>query len=214
MKLPLTPLSHCYGYDRGTPIDRIYIDAFLTAHKHLITGDAAEIKDATYLNRHGDHRLTSTTVIDIDPDNPQATLIADLTQPGALPPETFDCIVLTQTLQLLTDPAAALRTCATALRVAGTLLITAPSAARVSPSGGPADRWRFTPASLDHLLRDWPGPHTITAYGNLRTCLAAFLGEAAHELTTAQLDHHDPDFPLLAAAVARRHPAQPSGGDQ
>ncbi|MEV6350260.1 methyltransferase domain-containing protein [Actinoplanes sp. NPDC051851] len=212
MKLPLTPVSACYGYDRGTPVDRIYIDAFLAAHAHLITGDAAEIKDPTYLNHYGRHQLTSTTVIDLDPGNPRATLIADITQPAALPANAFDCIVLTQTLQLLADPAAALRTCATALRAGGTLLITAPSVARISPSAGPADRWRFTPSGLQHLLRDWPGPSTVTAYGNLRTCLAALLGEAAQELTTTELDHHDPAFPLLTAAVARRHPATPSGG--
>jgi SAM-dependent methyltransferase len=204
MQLPLTPLSDCYGYDRGTPVDRPYIDAFLTAHAALLHGDGAEVKDATYLLRHGGPRLTSVTIIDIDRQNPSATLLTDLSRQGSLPIGTFDCIVLTQTLQLLADPAAALRDCSAALRPGGTLLLTVPSVARISPSGGPADRWRFTPAGLRELLAGWPGPTTVTGYGNLRTCVAALLGEAAEELTPTEIEHHDPRFPLLAAAVARR----------
>ncbi|MGC4885690.1 class I SAM-dependent methyltransferase [Micromonospora sp. DT227] len=204
MNLPLGPVSDCYGYDRGTPVDRVYIDDFLIQHSALIRGDAAEVKDDTYLRRYGRERLTSTTIIDIDPTNSRATLQADITVPGSLPAATFDCVVLTQTLQLLTDASAALRTCYTALRPGGALLLTVPCLARVSPSGGTADRWRFTPAGLHHLLTDWPGPTQVTGYGNLRTCLAALLGEAAEELTATERKHIDPRFPLLAVATARR----------
>ncbi|MBL6280170.1 methyltransferase domain-containing protein [Micromonospora fiedleri] len=204
MTLPLHPLSDCYGYDRGTPVDRLYIDVFLTHHRELVHGDAAEIKDDTYLRRYGADRLTSTTIIDIDPTNVRVTLQADLTAPGSLPPAAFDCLILTQTLQLLSDPTAALSTCHSALRPGGTLLLTVPSLARISPSGGPADRWRFTPAGLRHLFTAWPGPTQVTGYGNLRTCLAALLGEAAEELTETERTHHDPRFPLLAAATAHR----------
>jgi SAM-dependent methyltransferase len=202
--LPLTPLSTCYGYDRGTPIDRVYIDAFLTAHADRIHGAGAEVKDDAYLRRYGADRLSSIAVIDIDPTNPHATAHADLSQPDSLPSTTYDCLLLTQTLQLLPDPAITLRTCYQALRPGGTLLITVPCLARISPSAGPADRWRFTPAGLDQLLTAWPGPHQTTGYGNLRTCLAALLGEAAEELTAAERDHIDPDFPLLAATAATR----------
>jgi len=205
MDLPMTPLSPCYGYDRGTPTDRPYINAFLTAHARSIRGDAAEIKDDTYLRLHGGDRLTSITIIDADPRNTATTLHADLAVPGTLPPERFDCIVLTQTLQLLPDPAQTIRTCARALRPSGTLLVTVPCVARISPSGGNADRWRFTPAGLRQLFTGWTGEVTVTGYGNLRTCLAALLGEAAEELGPGQLEHYDPNFPLIACAAAHRN---------
>lgn len=204
MDLPLTPLSPCYGYDRGTPVDRPYIDDFLTTHANLIRGDAAEIKDDTYLRRYGRDRLTSITIIDVDPGNSAATLQADLAVPGSLPPSRFDCLLLTQTLQLLPDPAQAIATCATALKPGGSLLVTVPAVARISPSCATTDRWRFTPAGLRHLFTSWTGEVSVTGYGNLRTCLAALLGEAAEELQPGQLDHHDPHFPLLACAAARR----------
>ena len=204
MQLPLTPLSDCYGYDPGTPVDRHYIEAFLTEHATAIRGDSAEIKDDTYLRRFGQDRLRSATVIDIDPANPRATIRADLTDTGSLPSRAFDCIVLTQTLQLVSDPAAALANCRQALRPGGCLLLTVPALGRISPSGSDTDRWRYTPAGLRHLLASWPGAVTVAGYGNLRTCLAALLGEAAEDLTSTELDHRDPAFPLLACAAARR----------
>lgn len=212
MRLPTRPVSDFYGYDRGTPVDRHYIDQFLTAHAGRITGDAAEIKDDTYLRRFGgatitSTAITSTTVIDIDPANPHATLIADLTTPGSIPPSSFDCLVCTQTLQLLTDPAAALANCRHALRPGGTLLLTAPTVGRLSYSTPDADLWRITPAGLQHLFTGWNGPVTVTAHGNLRTCLAMLIGEAAEDLTPAELNQHDPGYPLLACAIAHRSTA-------
>lgn len=204
MRLPITPLSDCYGYDRGTPIDRHYIEAFLAGHKTAIGGDGAEVKDDTYLRRFGEDRLRSATVIDIDPANPHATLHADLAAARSLPAAAFDCIVLTQTLQLVGDPATAVANCHQALRPGGTLLITVPTLGRISRSNPGADRWRLSPAGLRHLLAQWPGQTTVTGYGNLRTCLAALLAEAAEELTRAELGHPDPAFPLVACAAARR----------
>ncbi|MEV6927117.1 methyltransferase domain-containing protein [Dactylosporangium sp. NPDC051485] len=207
MDLPLRPLSQCYGYDRGTPVDRPYIADFLTAHADLIRGDAAEVKNDTYLRRYGGNRLTSTTIIDVDPANPAATLLADLATPDSLPAARFDCIVLTQTLQLLPDPAQTINACAQALKPSGALLVTVPAVARISPSGGDADRWRFTPAGLRQLFAGWHGEVSVTGYGNLRTCLAALLGEATEELHPGELNHHDPHFPLTVCAAARRRTA-------
>ena len=81
----MTPVSDCYGYDRGNPVDRHYIEAFLAEHAAAIHGDGAEVKDDTYLRRFGHGRLRSATVIDIDPGSPRATLHADLATAGSLP---------------------------------------------------------------------------------------------------------------------------------
>ena len=204
MRLPLHPISDCYGYDRGTPVDRIYIEAFLRCHRHDIHGHGAEIKTDGYLHRFGRDQIRHTTVIDVDPCNLQARLRADLSYPRSLPTGTFDCILLTQTLQLLADPAVALTNCHQALRSSGALLVTVPCLGRISPSSRLQDRWRFTPAGLWELFRAWDGPVTVTGHGNLRVCLAALLGEAVEDLATTDLEYHDPDFPLVACAIAHR----------
>ena len=201
--LPTEPVSTFYGYDRGTPVDRIYIEAFLAQHADAITGHAAEIKDDTYIKRYG-RGVTTTTVIDIDPTNPHATLYADLTAPGTLPESAFDALVVTHTLQLLSDPATALANCHSALTPGGTLLLTTPTVGRLSLSSPEADYWRITPPGLTRLLADWDGEVTVTGHGNLAACLAMLLGHAAEELTPGTLDRHDPGYPLLACALAHR----------
>ena len=39
---------------------------------------------------------------------PEATIVADLSEPNSLPANRFDCFILTQTLQLVADLEAAL----------------------------------------------------------------------------------------------------------
>lgn len=204
MQLPQQPISNCYGFDRGTPVDRTYIHTFLSTHRAHVRGDAAEVKDDTYLQRYGEGQLRSVTVVDIDPTNPRVDLHADLGQIGALPSGAFDCIVLTQVLQLIPDPATALMNCRNALRPEGTLLLTAPCLSRISPHNTESDMWRFTPAGLSQLLDAWPGPVTVTGHGNLRTALAFLIGQAAEELSPAELAPDDPDFPIIACAIAQR----------
>lgn len=201
---PLSPLSDCYGYDRGTPADRPYIEAFLASRQADIRGDGAEVKDSTYLTRYGGPRLASMTIIDSDPGNTAASLRADLAAPTSLPADAFDVIILTQVLQLTADPAAALANCARALRPAGTLLLTVPCLGRISPSGAGSDRWRWTPAGLAALLADWPGPAGITGHGNAATCVAAILGAAREDLPDGTDLTDDPRFPLIACAAAAK----------
>lgn len=201
MDLPSQPVSDFYGYDRGTPVDRYYIEGFLTEHATAVRGHVAEIKDDTYARRFGGYRVHHVTVIDVDPNNPDATRIADLTQPGSLPAAAYDCFICTQAAQFLTSPPAAVRNCRQALRPGGTLLLTAPTVSRISCGKPNVDLWRLTPAGLRHLLAGWPGPATVTGYGNLAACLAFLTGYAAEELAPHQLRHHDPRFPLVACAA-------------
>jgi hypothetical protein len=132
--LPREPLSDRYGLDRGTPVDRRYIEAFVSARRDAIHGRVLEVQDTTYTTRFGADRVAESVVVDIDPSNPSATLIADLQQVGSLPQESYDCIILTQTLRLLRRPDHCIDNCFGALRARGVLLATAPSLSRVSPT--------------------------------------------------------------------------------
>jgi hypothetical protein len=205
--LPSEPLSDHYGFDRGTPVDRRYIEAFLSSHRAAIHGRVLEVQDNTYTMRFGADRVLESAVVDIDAGNPSATLVADLQQVGSLSPDTYDCIILTQTLHLLHRPAHCIDNCFGALRARGALLATAPSVSRVSPTYPDGDFWRFTPAGMAELFnRHWPSDFTVHAFGNLRTCVAFLLGEAQEELPGAALDYHDPRFPLTVAVEAHKSP--------
>lgn len=203
--LPLEPLSDSYGLDRGTPLDRRYIEAFLSERKELIRGSVLEVGDDAYTVRFGADRVAPATVLDIDRSNPRATLVADLEQPGSLPPDAYDCIILTQTLHLLRQPGRCLENCHRALRKPGVLLATAPALSRVSPTYPDGDYWRFTPAGITELFsRHWNGDFTVHAKGNLRTCVGFLLGEVTEEVPNGVLDRDDPRFPLNVAVEAHR----------
>jgi SAM-dependent methyltransferase len=196
------PFSERYGYDRGTPIDRYFIAQFLERHRADVRGAVAEIKDSTYTVVFGGDRVEERHVIDLDAANPAATLVADLAQPGGLPPQTFDCFILAQTIQYIPDPAAALANVYGSLRPGGSLLLTVPSLARVDPDLGGKDLWRFTPAGLSRLVASsCPGAQVdVFAYGNLVTAVAFLQGLAAEELTPDELDHADSSFVVLSCA--------------
>ena len=49
----MRPLSTDFGFSRGTPIDRYYIEQFLQAHSADIRGDTLEVGDDSYSRRFG-----------------------------------------------------------------------------------------------------------------------------------------------------------------
>src|SRR5258708_2013151 len=143
----VTPLSDSWGFDRGTPVDRYYIEQFLEQHRQDIRGRVLEIRDSTYTNRFGS-AVEQRDVLDLNSSNAQATLIADLAAADGVSSNLFDCFVLTQTLQFIYDTRSALTHTCRILRPGGVLLATVPSVSRLAPRYGLAtEYWRFTPAS-------------------------------------------------------------------
>lgn len=202
----LEPLSDVYGIDRGTPIDRVFIDNFAAQNRASIRGRVLEVGDGRMAKRFGAAHVTEVEVLDVDPANPLATIVVDLDDQGALDGEAFDCVVLTQVLQFLRRPDVALHSIWEALNVHGTILITVPCVSRRDATSGDSDFWRWTPAGLALLLEQvLPGAKTETvAFGNLLTCVAFLHGLAGEELRATDLAHVDEDFPLLACARVTR----------
>jgi len=197
----LQPFSDRYGYDRGTPVDRYYIERFLGEHAGRIRGDVLEVKDARYTRRFGPGARCH--VVDIDRRNPEADLYADLNRPGSLPVASFHCVILTQVLQFL-DPEEALANIWASIVPGGTLLLTVPSLGRLDPHDHTTDRWRWTPNGLAELLRRLQIPATVAGHGNLLACAAALWGLSVQDLSTEELDITDPRFPLVVCAHAAK----------
>lgn len=199
-----TPLSDQYGYDRGTPVDRYYIERFLEEHRRDIHGCVLEIKDSSYTDRYG-VGVERRDVLDIDPTNPHATLIANLAAADAIASDQFDCFLLTQTLQLIYDTRAAIAHAHRLLRTGGTLLVTVPVVSRVVPEDGlKIDYWRFTIASCLALFGQVFGSEhvTVRSHGNVLTSIAFLAGIAYEELSSIELDANDEYFPLIVTVRA------------
>jgi SAM-dependent methyltransferase len=196
-------VSDDWGRDRGTPIDRYYIEAFLERNAHNIQGRVLEAMDARYTDRFG-VGVTRSDVLDIDRSNSQATILADLGVGDGIPAESFDCVILTQTLQFILDVRAAVANVSRALKPRGVLLFTVPIVSRFSMRTHGTDFWRFTPAGCAEVLAEvFPRESvTIEAPGNVLADVAFLLGMAAEELSPAQLTASDPRFPLLVLGRA------------
>jgi SAM-dependent methyltransferase len=197
-----TPVSTRWGLDRGTPVDRHFIDRFLRNHEDDIRGHVLEVKDSGYTRAIGGHRVGRASVLDVDPANRTATVIGDLSRPGAVRLEAVDCFILTQTLHVIFDVAAAAVEAVRVLAPGGVLLCTLPAVSRVSDEDGgleSGDYWRMTAAAARRLFSDLEdvADVRIETYGNVGICAAFLYGLAAEELPTAVLEHRDPWFPLL-----------------
>ena len=199
------PLSE-HGWARGTPIDRVYIDRFLEQNRADIRGHVLEVKDSRYTHRFGSG-VSRADVLDIDPANPDATLIGDLTRADELPAGEFDCFILTQTLQYVSDPRQAILNCHGLLRPGGVLLATVPTITRADSSYGEAfDRWRFTAAACRDLVGAVFGEDntTIEGHGNVLSAIAFLGGLAAEELREADLWTNSPDYHMLISFRAKK----------
>jgi SAM-dependent methyltransferase len=202
----LKPVSSVFGFDRGLPIDRYYIEDFLRRCDEDISGHVLEIGDPSYTVKFGGPKVSHTDVLHALPGNPEATLVGDLTVKGCLPTETYDCMILTQTLNFIFDVPAALLNAYSALKPGGVLLATFPGISQISRYDMDrwGDYWRFTEASAQRLFGDLFGPENLVteSHGNVLVACAFLHGLAASELRDEELRYHDPDYPLLIAVRA------------
>lgn len=201
----VTPISASFGMDRGRAIDRYYIEAFLQAHAGRIAGRVLELGDRSYTERFGGGRVSQSDVLHVVAGNPIATIIADLSDAPHIPDDSFDCIIFTQTLQMIYDMGATLRTLHRILKPGGTLLCTTAGIAKVGRRLGRDDwgeYWRHTAQGLEAQARDYfPGANIeITSYGNVLAATAFLQGIAVEELEPAELDYVDEDFEVIVAA--------------
>jgi SAM-dependent methyltransferase len=198
------PVSRHFGFDRGTPVDRYYVEHFLARHASRITGRTLEIGDDSYTARFGGDRTSGREVLHIDPAHP-ATYHGDLASPGILPPARFDCAVVTQTLHLIFNMHAALGQLHAALKPGGTLLLTVPGITPIAgDEWGDTWYWSLTRASLTRLVDEvfGPGQASLAVYGNVFAATAFLQGLAYEEVPLAKLDLVDPLYPVTVAACA------------
>lgn len=204
----LSPVSQVFGYDRGKPIDRHYIETFLAANRADIRGRCLELGDPAYINRFG-QGVTQADVLHYVAGNPQATIVGDLADAPHIPDDSFDCIIFTQTLQMIWDPQAALRTLHRILKPDGVALVTSAGIAKIGRRLGRdpwGEYWHLTGQSLERAAAEVWGPAQVrlVTYGNVMTACAFLQGLAAEELLPLHLDHHDPDFEVIVAARLKK----------
>jgi SAM-dependent methyltransferase len=202
----LSPIGHSFGYDRGTPIDRYYIDDFIRRNASDVHGRVLEIGDNQYTRRFGGHRVEQSDVLSFEITNSNATFVGDITKLDLLPEGVFDCIIFTQTLQYIFDPHAAIATIFRALKPGGVFLLTVPSVRSQTDGSawGATWYWWFTCAAIRRLLEAsfQSDSVTVDAFGNILVATAFHFGLALEELRPDELEPSDAEFAVIVTGRA------------
>ncbi len=207
--LRTSPISPIFGIDRGLPVERYYIERFLEARSADIRGRCLEMGDPYYIEKFGGDKVEIADVMHVTEGNPVATIVADLSDADHVPSDTFDCIIFTQSLQMIYDMKVALDTLHRILKPGGVLLLTTHGISKIGRRLGRDDwgeYWHLTTQSCERLIPDsFPGGNVqVGCYGNVFAACCTLHGLVAEDLDTAMLDEHDPDFEVIVTVRAQK----------
>jgi SAM-dependent methyltransferase len=202
------PVSASFGFDRGTPIDRWYIERFLNRNAVDIAGRVLEIGDRQYSKKFGGTAVRVSDVLHAVASNPDATLVGNLETGEGIPADAFDCMILTQTLHCIFDLPAAVRNVRKSLKTGGAALITVPCLSPVSRFDAErwGDYWRLTPQALMRVAETAfrAGEIHLDLFGNRTTGAAFLFGLTAEDLPRRILEQTDPACPMLLGLRLRK----------
>jgi SAM-dependent methyltransferase len=204
----LRPVNENWGTERGGPIDRYYIESFLDAHRNDVRGVVLEVGTDAYTRRFGDGRVTRSEVLHVEESRPEVTIVADLTRADHVASDSFDCIILTQTLQVIYDVRAVVETVYRLLKPGGVVLVTVSGISKISRYD--MDRWghywSFTTRSMRRLFEArFPQEAVqVAAYGNVLAATAFLHGLSPRDLRQKELEFHDPNYELVVSLRATK----------
>jgi hypothetical protein len=143
-------------------------------------------------------------VLDLDASNPRATIVDDLTAGARLASDGYDCVILTQTLQLIFDVRSVIDTVHRILAPGGVALVTVPGITQIPRADAGSWYWSFTDVAMRRLFvppfeRD---AVTVDSHGNVLAATAFLYGLALHELREDELSLVDPDYPVIVTVRA------------
>lgn len=206
-ELSIQPCSRKMGWERGTPVDRVYIERFLQKHKDKICGTVVEIAEDTYSKQYGTN-LEKTVIFTADEKATGQVIVGDL-QSGAGVQEGFaDCFILTQTLPFIYDVKASCENIVKSLKQGGYALITVRGISMVSKYDEQrwGDYWGFTRQSLKKLF-DMSNVEIVdlVQYGNMKTAIGFMCGLAYEDLEKQDFAEDDELYPVLLGIVIRKN---------
>lgn len=203
-KNSIQPVSTKYGFDRGKPIDRHFIEKFIGEHKHLVKGHCLEVVDDTYIRMFGGKAVEKADVIDIFVTK-QASIHGDLRDlTNVVKSNTFDCIIITQTLHVNDDFESAIKECYRILKPGGTMLATFPT---ISPTWNlKINMWRLSVKSANYVFSKYFDKSNIRVkgYGSKVSSLLFWTGFAIEDISPSDLEKQDESFPTLIGIKATK----------
>lgn len=183
------PVDRHWGIGRGKPIDRLYIERFLTEQANHIRGRVLEIGGDYYARAFAGAPIDRVEVLDVVPGD-KVTIIGDLAQNAGLADDSFDSLVVLQTLMMIHDIGAAVDCLHRILKPGGTALVTVNF---IAPNcDDPCQdmwQWNVSPSAAERLFVDrfGAGNVEITSYGNYFAAASLLAGLAAEDIDESDL---------------------------
>lgn len=199
----LKPLSSKYGFDRGMPVDRYFIESFIAKHAAVIGGNCLEIVDPYYIHKYGGQKVTRADVLDIIPRK-TTTIHGDLRNVPVILDNTYDCVIITQTYNVIDDFYAAIGESKRILKPGGVLLVTLPT---LSPCWNlKINLWRFTADSAKYVFEKFFEREKleVEALGNKDAAMGFWQGYALEDLPSSVVAKRDENFPLIIGIKATK----------
>ncbi len=203
------PISRQFGTERGTPIDRYYIDEFLGNHAELIGGDVLEIEDSVYTVRFGKDKVAHSIVMDVSSQSSHVSFNGNLETGEGIRDEIADCFILTQTLMYIFDLKSAVHNIGRLLKKGGNALITcsgiSQNSKRCMDDYGCC--FNFNTDALRKIFEQEPGMKVLEAgsYGNVKTVSAHLNGLCCEDLEADDFAPNDKYYPLIVCAVVKKN---------
>lgn len=203
---PIEPLNRKFGFSRGTPVDRFYMESWLENNKELIRGDVLEIAEDTYTKRFGGSDVISH-ILHVSLEQ-EGFIKGNLETGEGITEDSMDCIILTQTIPFIYGCDKVIANLYKMLRRGGNALITTGGISQISRYD--MDRWghfwSLTTASLKRLIEEsaFGENYEITVYGNVKAACALLYGLAAEELKTEELEYVDEDYPVSLCVIVTK----------
>ena len=164
--------------------------------------------DLCHTLRYGKDKVTKSDILNLSKkENPGTTIEADISSAPNIPSNSFDCIIFTQTLQLLYNFRAAIETLHRVLKPGGVLLATVPAISQLDARWCGQFFWRFSSASTELLFKEYfPDDKVEThGYGNILTAIGFLHGLALAELNEEELNYQDQSYEMLITIKATKN---------
>lgn len=207
MNTNLQPISRLFGFDMGTPIDRIYIEDFLSKNAYCIQKNIIEIADDFYSRKYAQENSNFNILNTIKTNN--NVIVGDLTKITTLPKNMFDCFICTQTLNFIYDFNKAIEGSYYLLKNKGVMLATVSGISQISRYDMDrwGDYWRFTNLSIKIAFEKifGKGNVDIDYYGNVYSAKCFLDGLPADKLSYDELFYKDSDYQITIVVKATKN---------
>lgn len=204
--MPNKPISKRFGRERGTPIDRIYIERFLEENQHKIHGTVMEVANSEYTETFG-HNIEKSLILHVNGWG-KGVIKGNLETGEGIVENSVDCFICTQTMQFIYDIRKAVHNIYTLLKPGGVALLTAHCIAQISlyDYHNWGEYWRFTDQSMRKIFAEnfEDSAITVKTWGNMKTAIAYQYGLCAEDLKIKDFEYNDMQYPLLITAVVEK----------